>query len=318
MIRLHPRRSSSNLRTLAILAVLIATLYVAREILIPLAFAVTLALILSPVVARLVKMHIGRAFAALIVVVISIGAAGGGGLFIFNQFIQVLNELPVYQENIQNKIQAMRAPAKGALGQATENVRELGKELSNPQTPSVAPPPNNRGTRRNAQPDPGRPLPVQVVAEPASELQYLRDLSRPFLPPVGMLGIVLIFTLFLLIERDDIRDRLFRLAGLSRMNLMTQALEDATRRVSRYLMLQCLVNACFGMLCGIGLNLIGVPYAALWGAVATIFRIVPYVGSTIAGLFPLLLSLAVFDRWTPPLLVFFVVCNSGTSDGQSH
>src|SRR4029077_20973782 len=113
-------------------------------------------------------------------------------------------------------------------------------------------------------------------------------------------------TLFLLVEEADLRNRLFRLAGLDRLNLMTQALEDATRRVSRYLMLQFLVNAGFGILCGLGLYLIGVPYAALWGTVAALLRIVHYVGSVTAGFFALLLSLAVFDRWLPPLLVFLL------------
>ena len=251
MTKPHLARRSSSLRIPVILIALIGTLYFARDILIPLALAVTLALILTPAVTRLVKLHVGRAFAALAVVVITLVTVGGFGVVIFNQLIQVLDELPGYQENIHNKIQAMRAPAKGPLGRATENVRELGKELSNTQTP-VAPPPQqqqqrDQPIRRSAPAEPGRPLPVQIVTEPANELQYLRDLTRPFLAPLGTLGIVIVFTLYLLIEQHDLRDRLFRLAGLSRMNLVTQALDDATRRVSRYLMLQFLVNACFGV-----------------------------------------------------------------------
>ena len=301
-----PLRRSSVIRTLGILIAVLATLYFARDVFIPLAFAVTLTLILTPVVIRLVKMRIPRALAAILVVGISIVAAVGIGVVLFNQLVQVLNELPGYQENIHAKIQALRAPTKGALAKATENVRELGKELSTTPLP-IIPPPQQDGTNRRSMPvDPGRPLPVHIVAEPVNELQYLRDLTKPFLGPLGMLGIVLILTVFLLIEQDDLRDRLFRLAGLSRMNQVTQALSDATGRVSRYLLLQFLVNAIFGTLCGLGLFLIGVPYAALWGAVAAIFRIVPYVGSPIAGLLPLLLSLAVFDSWRPPLLVFLM------------
>ena len=141
---------------------------------------------------------------------------------------------------------------------------------------------------------------------PANGLVYVRDLTQPFLSLLAMLGIVLVFTIFLLVEEADLRNRLFRLAGLSRLNLMTQALDDATQRVSRYLMLQFMVNAGFGTLCGIGLYLIGVPYAALWGTIAALLRIVPYVGSVVAGLLPLLLSLAVFDGWHSPLLVFLL------------
>jgi predicted PurR-regulated permease PerM len=286
----------SSIRALPILVAVVAALYFAREIFLPLAFAVTLAMILAPPVAWLRRLHIGRVFAALAVVVVSVVAAGVIGFIIFNQMVQVLNGFPSYRDNIHNKIEAMRLPTTGALGRATENVKELGKELSNAQA-SIVPP---------VQKSPARPLPVQVIAEPSNELEYLRDLTRPFLGPLGLLGMVLIFTVFLLIEQDDLRNRLFRLAGLNRLSLMTQALDDATRRVSRYLMLQFLVNACFGIVFGIGLYLIGVPYAALWGSVTAIFRIVPYVGSPAAGLLPLLLSLAVFDGWKPPLLVFLL------------
>jgi hypothetical protein len=119
-------------------------------------------------------------------------------------------------------------------------------------------------------------------------------------------GMVVIFSLFLMVGHNDFRDRLFRLVGVGQLNLMTQALNDATRRVSRYLLLQFLVNAVFGVLCGTGLFLIGVPYALLWGAVAAILRIVPYVGSVVAAALPLMLSLAVFDDWLHPLSVFLM------------
>ncbi|MEO8125747.1 MAG: AI-2E family transporter, partial [Bryobacteraceae bacterium] len=117
---------------------------------------------------------------------------------------------------------------------------------------------------------------------------------------------VLIFTVFLLLEQTDLRNRILRLVGLDQLNVVTEALDDATRRVSKYLLLQLLVNVCFGSLCGLGLYLIGVPYAVLWGAVAGIVRIVPYVGAIIAGLLPLILALAVFDSWIPPVLVFLL------------
>jgi predicted PurR-regulated permease PerM len=307
MIRPQARPQSSSLRTLGILVAVAAILYLAREILIPLAFAITLTLILSPTVTWLTKMHFGRAIAALTVVVIAVLVAGGISLVIFNQLIQIVNELPVYQNNIHNKLQAIKAPSNGALQQATENVRELGKELSNAQTPTVEPGGKDAAGRRKSPAEPSGPMAVQVVPEPVTEFQYLRELTQPFLAPLATLGIVLIFTIFLLIEQNDLSNRLFHLAGLNRLNIMTQALDDATKRVSRYLMLQFLVNAGFGVLCGIGLYLIGVPYAALWGTVAAILRIVPYIGSPIAGLLPLLLSLAVFDKWMPPLLVLVLL-----------
>ena len=236
--------------------------------------------------------------------VICIATAGGIGLVIFNELVEVVNELPKYQQNIHNKIEAMHAPGKGALGQAAASVKEIAQDFSGTLAAAL-PPTLSRGRRITPTQD-VRPVPVEVVAEPANALDYVRELAAPILAPLGMLGIVLIFTVFLLIEQGDLRNRLFRLAGLSRLNVMTQTLDDATRRVSRYLMMQLLVNATFGVLCGIGLYLIGVPYAVLWGAVAGILRIVPYAGSLVAVSLPLLLSLAVFDRWMPPLLVFLL------------
>lgn len=286
----------------AILIGVIAILYLAREILIPLAFAITLALVLSPAVDWLEKFHIGRFPAVLGVMLVSIIVAGGVSYVIFNQLVQVVNDLPGYQANIDNKIETLRMN-KGPLGRAAQSVQNLAKELGGAQEPSAAPPGATRTARTNT---PANPLPVQVVETPANGLVYLRDLTQPFLAPLAILGIVLVFTVFLLVEETDLRNRLFRLAGLNRLNLMTQALDDATRRVSRYLMLQFLVNAGFGALCAVGLYLIGVPFFALWGAVAALLRIVPYIGSVAAGLLPLLLSLAVFDRWMQPLLVFLL------------
>jgi predicted PurR-regulated permease PerM len=295
--RTQPR--SSSVRTAGILVAVIAVLYLAREILIPLAFAITLALIVSPAVVWLTKLRLSRAPAVIVVMLISIAAVAGISFVIFNQLVEVANELPRYQENIHNKIVALRTHGKGSIGRAADSVKEIGKELS------TAPPAAAPSTSRRAPQNPAaHPLPVQVVEDPPTEFQYVRDLARQFLKPLGILGIVLIFTVFLLIEQDDLRNRIFRLAGLNHLNLMTQALDDATQRVSRYLALQLLVNVGFGALCGIGLYLIGVPYAALWGTVAALLRIVPYVGALVAGLLPLVLSLAVFDQWLPPVLVF--------------
>jgi predicted PurR-regulated permease PerM len=215
---------------------------------------------------------------------VSVSVACGVGYVISNQLLQVASDLPGYRQNIDNKIKALRTPGKGVLGRAAQNVKEIGKELA---TPADAPTEAVARTRAG-QIAATNPLAVRVVEAPGNELLYVRDVAQPFLGPLAKLGIVLIFTVFLLVEETDLRNRIFRLAGLNRLNVMTQAVEDGTRRVSRYLVLQLLVNLAFGVLCGIGLYVIGVPYAALWGAVAPLLRIVPYVGSVAAGAMPLL------------------------------
>lgn len=289
---------------LPILAVAIATLYFAREILIPLAFALTLTLILSPAVVWLHRIHVGRTSAVFIVIVLSLTAAAGLAWVMGNQLVEVANELPNYRQNIHRKLEAMRTPTKGALGRAAESVKEIGKELSStdaPPTSGVSP--SMRPARRGAPPQVNGPLPVEVVDQPRTALVYVGDLIKPFVAPLGLTGIVLIFTIFMLAKREDLRNRLLRLVGLGQLNVMTQALDDATRRVSRYLLMQFLVNASLGLLFGIGLYFIGVPFAFLWGTVVALLRLVPYVGTLVAVALPLALSLAVFDTWTPPLLV---------------
>lgn len=301
MIEPNQPPGSSGVRTAAILIAVIGVLYLAREILVPLAFAITLALVLMPAVdwlrqIRLGKMRLGRVPAVALVMIVSIAAAGGVAWVIFNQLVGVANELPRYRQNIHNKLEAMRAPGEGALGQATRTIKDLATEVMTVEAP--APPvSSDRGSR---------PQPVQIVEPPANELARLRDLAQPFLAPLGEFGMVLIFSVFLLINQKDLHNRLFRLVGLGQLNVMTRALEDATHRVSRYLLMQLLVNVGFGVLCGIGLYLIGIPYAALWGSVAGILRIVPYVGAFVSGLLPFTLALAVFDNWMHPLLVFLL------------
>jgi predicted PurR-regulated permease PerM len=300
--------NSSGIRNIAILCAVVAVLYLARELLIPLAFAITLSMILAPVVAWLQRLRLGRVPSALLVMVVATASVGGISWVIFNDLVQVAIELPGYKDNIDKKIQALNAPGKSAFGRAADSVQELRKQIAStpPPVPPAADAPSAPKGRRIAPNPPSRPLAVQIVEEPGNELQYVANLAKPFLEPLAVFGMVLIFSLYLLIEHHDLRNRLFRLVGLQQLNLMTQALNDATQRVSRYLMLQLLVNACFGALFGTGLYLIGLPYAALWGAVAAILRLVPYVGSLVAAALPLVLSLAMFNGWAPPLAVFLL------------
>jgi len=300
--------NSSGIRNIAILFAVVAVLFLAKDLLIPLAFAITLSMILAPFVAWLQKLRLGRVPAALLVVVVATASVGAISWVIFNDLVQVAIELPGYQENINKKIQALNAPGKSAFGRAADSVQELRKQIASapPPVPPAADAPSAPKGRRVAPNPANHPLAVQIVEEPGNELQYVANLAKPFLRPLAVFGMVLIFSLYLLIEHNDLRNRLFRLVGLQQLNLMTQALNDATQRVSRYLMLQLLVNACFGALFGTGLYLIGLPYAALWGAVAAILRLVPYVGSLVAAALPLVLSLAVFDSWAPLLAVFLL------------
>jgi predicted PurR-regulated permease PerM len=242
-----------------------------------------------------------------VTVLVAMAAAGFVGWIIAIQLVEVAEALPSYRQNIQAKMEALRIPTIGPLGLAANSLREIAHELSSPAVPAPAPgPPVQNRKQRTASGTPGPPLPVQIVQQPAGGLDYLRSLVQPVLRPLGLAGLVLIFTVFMLIKRVDLRHRLLRLVGLGQINIMTQALDDAAQRVSRYLLMQVLVNACFGALFGFGLYWIGVPNPALWGVVAGLLRIVPYVGTMVAAALPIALSLAAFNTWLPPLLVFLL------------
>jgi len=274
----------------------IAALYFAREILIPFAFALTLTFLLTPAVALLQRLRLGRVVSVLITVLISIAVAGGISWIIANQLVDVANQLPQYRQNIHARIDAFHLPVTGQLSQAAQSVEEIVEELSGPQQNPLTAPPTGQS-----------PLPVRVVQPLTGGWAEIRSLAPPVLGPLGRAGMVLIFTVFMLLKREDLRNRLLRLAGLGQLNRMTQALDDASGRVSRYLLMQFLVNASFGVLFGIGLYFIGVPNPALWGVVAGILRIVPYVGTLVAATLPIALSLAAFDGLLRPLLTFLLV-----------
>src|SRR5580692_5540724 len=173
MTKTHTAPDSSGIRNIAILCAVVAVLYVARDLLIPLAFAITLSMILAPFVAWLQKLRLGRVPSALLVVVVATASAGGISWVIFNDLVEVAIELPGYRENIDKKIEAINAPGKSAFGRAADSVEELRKQIANvppPVPPATDTTSASKGRRAAANPV-GRPLAVQIVQEPGNELQ---------------------------------------------------------------------------------------------------------------------------------------------------
>jgi predicted PurR-regulated permease PerM len=287
----------------------IAALYFARDIFIPIAFALTLTFLLTPVVARLQRLHAGRVVSVLTAVFVSVGVAGGISWIIATQLVDVANQVPLYSENIRARIAAFHLPSTGQIGRVAKSVHEIEEVFSPASVPTVAVAHGRKQNKPSVPPAAVFPTAVRIVQPSATEWEELRNLGTPVLVPLGRAGMVLIFSVFMLLKREDLRNRLLRLAGVSQLNLMTQALDDASGRVSRFLLMQFLVNASFGALFGLGLYCIGVPYALLWGVVGGILRYVPYVGTLISAALPLALSLAVFDAWLRPLLVFLLVAS---------
>lgn len=300
MVRAPNSATSSKSSTFIAVALTIAVLFYGRQIFIPLALALVLSFLLTPFVGLLEKCHLRRTPAVVLVLAICFVSAGVVGWAVANQLLEITAHIVDYRANLDDKIQSLHAPDHGVLGQATSTVRELNKELAAaPQQAAAA-----RERSRDSNAAQSRPIPVQVAAPPSSFAQDLRELLGPLSGTLETSGAVIIFTAFMLVKREDLRNRLIRLGGQGQLNVMTQALDDASHRLSRYLMLQFLINSSYGALFGLGLYLIGVPHPLLWGTLAALLRFVPYVGTLIAAAFPVAIALAVFPGWAHALLTF--------------
>lgn len=290
----NPTASSKSTLIIAV-GVTIAMLYFGRQIFIPLALALVLSFLLTPLVGWLQRIHLGRLPAALIVLVFCLGVTASVGWGVAGQLLEITTHIQDYRTNLEEKIQALHSRKSAPLIKATATVQQLNKELA------VAP--DSNGAKNSHAP---RPIPVQVAAPPGNFIQELRSMLGPLTGPMETTGLTIIFMGFMLVNREDLRNRLIRLGGQGQLNMMTQALEDASGRLSRYLFFQLLVNASYGALFGVALYLIGVPHALLWGAIAALLRFVPYVGVWIAVALPMTMALAVFPGWKQTLLTFAI------------
>jgi len=306
----RPNAVSASSRPFPLLAfvVSIAALYFAKEIFVPLALAVLFAFLLTPLVTGLERLRLGRIPSVTLVLIVSFSLIGAVGWIVANQLIEVINELPNYTSNIREKMESLHGPHGGSLAKATDSVQQLTKELSTSPANQPPPPVPMRSARTQTRkaapslPSSERPLPVEIVEPPPGALQALRNVLGPLLAPLSTAGIVMVFSIVMLVKREDLRNRLLRLLGQRQLNVATQAFDDATQRVSRYLRMQFVVNATYGSLLTIGLYFIGLPTALLWGVLAGILRFVPYIGPIIGGSLPVFLALAVFSSWVQPLL----------------
>jgi predicted PurR-regulated permease PerM len=255
------------------LLVVAAVLYLARDVLIPFALAILAAFLLAPAVRVLERLRLGRIGSTFLVVILGFSLIGAIGAIAAHQALLLAAKLPEYRANIMKKVRSVN-PGEGRIGRATDAIKELEDEAA----PSAAP--------------------LPVTETPPSALAALGELVGPFVHPVGTALAVIVFTILLLLNRENMRERLIGLIGARRINVTTQALGEASSRVSRYLYMQLIVNACFGIPFAIALHLIGIPNAMLWGLLGTLLRFIPYAGVWIAAALPTMLAFALFDGWT--------------------
>ena len=288
-----PARTLSMILSLQVAIGVTAALYFGREILIPLALSVLLSFVLAPLVRVLQKAHIPRAGAVVLVVM---SAALGVGLLtavVASQLTQLAAELPVYERTIRSKAEGLRNLTAGSstLGRAADMLQDLSREIDRPKTRSSF---SDRAGDAAEQ----QPIPVEVRAADPGPLASLMGLASPLVHPLATTGLIVIFVIFILIQREDLRNRMIRLAGAHDLQRTTAAIDDAARRLSRYFLVQVALNAAFGIVIGVGLGFIGVPSPVLWGILAAVLRFVPYIGAAIAALLPLALAAAVDPGWS--------------------
>jgi predicted PurR-regulated permease PerM len=291
-------RTAAGWPPLLVVVIATAGLYFGREVFVPLALAVLLSFALGPATV-VVRRWTGRVTSVIIVVTIAFLAILGLGAFVAGEVVSLAGKLPQYQWNIAHKIRVLQdaAPGSGVVGQTSQMLRNLQQELtrgsSDGQDAAKKPAAAADGGAKEQQ-----PVPVQIREPDPAPLQVIESFVGPLLAPLATMGIVVIFTVFILLQREDLRDRLIRLAGPRDLQRTTVAMNDAASRVSRYLLMQLVINATFGLQIGIGLLFIGVPNAGLWGLLAALFRFLPYIGAWIAAAVPLVLSLAVDPGWS--------------------
>jgi predicted PurR-regulated permease PerM len=323
----------SRFVVLAAMLVVIAALWFMQDVLIPLALAVLVSFLFAPLVHRLERWGLGRIGSVLAVMVTTVALILVLGYVIGQQVWALLDNLPDYQENIRYKIASVRDTGAGGPGvgdkvsDAFENIKqEFSKDTTTqPATtkaaveavlgkppPELTPGPTTAPTTGLANITTDNPLPVREIPQHPTPLEQMRDYAAPFLNPLGTLGLVIVFVLFMLLQREDLRDRLIRLVGHGQLHITTTALDDAASRISRYLTAQAIVNGTYGLAIALGLWLIGFfmgdekvgdpgtfPSLVLWGLLCAILRFIPYIGPWIAAVFPLAVSFAAYHGFGP-------------------
>ena len=302
----QPRKSAGNpIVTIGGVILAIGGLYFGKDFFIPFTLAALLAFALSPIVNWLIRRYVPRIAAVLVASFLAFSLISGLAYVVTNQLIGLADQLPTYRQTIVEKVQSIRGTGKGGghvVDRLMTTLEGMGQALEKPaQEESVS---GNDQTASARQ-----PLSVRIEPPDRSPLDVLLLVLGPIVAGLARAGIVVVFVIFVLLEKEDIRDRFIKLVGQDDLPTSTEALSEAGSRVSRYLLMQLIVNVTYGVPIGIGLMLIGVPNAVLWGLLAAVLRFVPFLGPFLAALMPAALAFAISPGWTMLAMVIglFVV-----------
>jgi predicted PurR-regulated permease PerM len=313
-------KAARLVRILEATVLIIATLYFGRPILLPIVAAILITFLLSPPISWLQRRHVPRPVAVLAVVILLFT---GLGLIVWtatSQLSELVVQLPTYQETLRNKIKDLRGSESSTLRKVGESIgkltTEIQKSVDETETAvkqakdSVESPPIKEAAdlpkptpASGTSASPPTPLPVKVVADPSTPLETANVALSSLAGPLASIGVLTVLVIFMSMVREDLRDRLVRLAGTSQVTLTTRTLDELGTRISRYLLMNALINSGFGLTLGLGLFCIGVQYAALWGLMAAVLRFIPYLGVFIAAAGPIAFTAVQFPAWTQLAMV---------------
>lgn len=286
--------------TLITMVVVVAVFYVAREILIPVALAVLLSFLLAPLVIRFRHWGFGKypaVASVMLIFLLFISLVSG---LVTAQLVDLASKLPRYQQNVHEKLKSFSVPKNDMFERFSKFFDELGKDI-NTQTPGA------KAENQTAPSTETKPVPVEIRQRGYS-WRVMGAVLGSLIGPLLKTGIIIVLIIFMVLQREDMRDRLIRLVGAGHLNSTTKALDDATQRVSRYLLMQLLVNATYAIPIGLGLYFMGIPNPILWAVLAALLRFVPYLGIWIAALMPAAVAFAIEPGWTASvsvLVLFF-------------
>jgi predicted PurR-regulated permease PerM len=299
----------SNLVTLAVSVVVVGALYIARDVLIPITLSILLSFLLAPLASLLRRLRIGRVVSVLLAMLLALGVIGGVGGVIGLQISGLSADFPTYEIAMETKLDAVRGWGTGLIKSVDE---QLGGKLDIPSAPVARGdvPHVPSGTAQS-------PVTVQVKAEPPTPLSMARAVLSPLLGPLGTTALVIVVAVFILLQKDDLRDRMIRLFGSSDLHRTTLAMNDAAQRLSKYFLTQLAINTGFGLLITVGLSLLHVPSPALWGLIGTLLRFVPYIGAYAAAVLPVLLAAAINPGWAEAVSTLALFLGSELVIGQA-
>ena len=317
---IYPRKPPSGAESAVIGAIVVAALYFGRDVFMPMALAALLSFGLAPLVRLLRRWKLRRGLAVAVAVLLAFLVIVGIGSVLVGQLTQLAVNLPQYQSNIVEKVRSLKLSAAGGgvVEQATAMLKSVGNEIAKPEeaapgtsaSPSTSRPATaSPSPAKSAAPQPPPPLPVEIHQPEPTAIERIETILGPLVQPLGTAGIVIVFVIFVLAQREDLRDRLIRLAGAGDLRRTTEALDDAARRIGRYILAQLAINATFGVLIGIGLGIIGVPNPVLFGVLGMLLRFVPYIGAFIVATIAVAMAVAVDPSWSMALwtLCLFLV-----------